>query len=96
MNNVTIYKNYVIITRLNIFTFVQIYGSNLELNVIHNKKRKHMEKKTLKEKLTAAVNKILQDNKSELTNKIEKVVNRSIKKIVRKTDKQIKMQLKVK
>lgn len=96
MNNVTIYKNYVIITRLNIFTFVQIYGSNLELNVIHNKKENTWKKKTLKEKLTAAVNKILQDNKSELTNKIEKVVNRSIKKIVRKTDKQIKMQLKVK
>lgn len=52
-----------------------------------------MEKKTLKEKLITAVNKVLQANKSDLTNKIEKVVNKSMKKIVKSTDKQIKKQL---
>lgn len=46
--------------------------------------------KSLKSKLIAAVHKVLQDNKAELTDKIQKVVNKSIKKIVKKTDKKIK------
>ena len=37
--------------------------------------------KPLKEKLIAAVHKVLQENKSELTKNIQKVVKRSIKKI---------------
>lgn len=45
--------------------------------------------KTLQFKLIAAVHKVLKDNKAELTDKIEKVVNKSIKKIVKKTDKKI-------
>jgi hypothetical protein len=50
--------------------------------------------KPLREKLMLAVHKVLKDNKSELTDKIQKVVNKSIKKIVKKTDKQIKKALK--
>ena len=46
--------------------------------------------KPLKEKLLIAVNKVLKDNNSELTNKIENVVKKSIKRIVKKTDKQNK------
>jgi flagellar biosynthesis/type III secretory pathway protein FliH len=49
--------------------------------------------KTLTEKMIAAVHKVLKDNKAELTDKIQKVVNKSIKKIVKKTDKQIKKAL---
>ena len=52
-----------------------------------------MEKKQilpLKEKLIGAVNRVLKTNKLELTNKIEKVVKKSVKGIVKKTDKQIK------
>jgi uncharacterized protein (DUF1810 family) len=49
--------------------------------------------KTLKEKMIVAVHKVLKDNKAELTDKIQKVVNKSIKKIVKKTDKQIKKAL---
>lgn len=45
--------------------------------------------KSLKEKLVMAVHKVLKDNKSELSDKIEKVINKSIKKIVKKTDKKI-------
>jgi hypothetical protein len=52
--------------------------------------------KPLKVKLIAAVHKVLKDNKSALTDKIQKVVNKSIKKIVKKTDKQIKKALKTK
>jgi hypothetical protein len=55
-----------------------------------------MKKVTLKEKLVIAVNKVLHANKSELTNKIEKVVNKSIEKIVKKTDKEIEKHLKKK
>ena len=51
--------------------------------------------KPLREKLVLAVHKVLKDNKSELTDKIQKVVNKSIKKIVKKTDKQIKKALKL-
>lgn len=46
--------------------------------------------KSLKSKLITAVHKVLRNNKSELTDKIQKVVNKSIKKIVKKTDKKIK------
>ncbi|KOY84459.1 hypothetical protein AD998_20920 [bacterium 336/3] len=49
--------------------------------------------KTLKEKMIVVVHKVLKDNKAELTDKIQKVVNKSIKKIVKKTDKQIKKAL---
>ena len=52
--------------------------------------------KSLKVKLIAAVNKVLKDNKSELTDKIQKVIDKSIKKIVKRTDKQIKKALKTK
>jgi len=45
--------------------------------------------RSLKEKLMTAVHKILKDNKSEMTNKIQKVVNKSIKKIVKKANKEI-------
>lgn len=50
--------------------------------------------KPLKEKLIAAVHKVLKDNKAELTEKMQKVVNKFSKKIVKKTDKQIKKALK--
>ena len=50
--------------------------------------------KSLKVKLIAAVNKVLKDNKSELTDKIQKAVKKSIKKIVKKTDSEIKKTLK--
>ncbi len=52
-----------------------------------------MEKKKVKplqQKLLEAVNNVLKDNKSDLTNKIEKVVKKSVKRIVKKTDSQIK------
>lgn len=45
--------------------------------------------KPLKEKLLEAVNKVLTNNKSDLTKKINKIVKKSIKKIVKKTKKQI-------
>jgi len=50
----------------------------------------------LKEKLLKAVNRVLEDNKYDLTNKIEKVVKKSIKRIVKKTDKQINKVIKQK
>lgn len=46
--------------------------------------------KSLKSKLIGAVHKALKDNKVELTDKIQKVVNKSIKKIVKKTDEKLK------
>ena len=52
--------------------------------------------KPLDEKLRAAVQKVLLEYKTELTDKIEKVINNSIRKIVKKTDKQIKKALKSK
>ena len=48
---------------------------------------------SLKEKMMAAVHKVLKENKSQLTSKIQKVVNKSVKKIVKKTDKQLKKAL---
>jgi ElaB/YqjD/DUF883 family membrane-anchored ribosome-binding protein len=49
--------------------------------------------KPLTDKLMAAVHKVLKANKSELTDKMQKVVNKSIKKIVKNTDKQIQKAL---
>ena len=46
-----------------------------------------MQKKKIelpKEKLLEAVNKVLNDNKSHLTNKIEKIVKKSIKRSVKR------------
>lgn len=45
--------------------------------------------KPLKEKLLTAINRVLKGNKSDLTNKMEKIVKKSIKQIVKKADKQI-------
>lgn len=44
--------------------------------------------KPLKDKLLAAVNRVLSNNKSELTNKMEKIVKKSLKPISRKAKKQ--------
>jgi hypothetical protein len=52
-----------------------------------------MEKKKLiplKTKLLTAVNKVLKDNKAVLTKNMNKVVRKSVKRIVKKTDKQFK------
>jgi hypothetical protein len=57
---------------------------------------KKSEVKPLKEKLMDAVNKVLLDNKAELTNKIDKVVRKSVKKIVKKTEHKISETLKKK
>lgn len=48
---------------------------------------KKNESKALKGKLLAAVNKVLKENKADLTNKIERAVKKSIKQIVKKTGK---------
>lgn len=50
--------------------------------------------RSLKKELIAAVHKVLKDNKTELTEKIEKTVSKGIQKIVRKTDEQIRKALK--
>ncbi len=47
------------------------------------------ERKLLKEKLTAAVKRVLKSNNALLTSKIEKAVNKSINKIVKKRKKKI-------
>ncbi len=60
---------------------------------ISPKKVKPSVAKSLTSKLIAAVHKVLKANKAELTNKIEKVVNKSIKKIVKNTDKKIKKEI---
>ncbi len=44
----------------------------------------------LKDKLLAAVSKVLTNNNSELTNKMEKIVKKSLRPISRKAKKQIK------
>jgi len=46
-----------------------------------------VEKKALKEKLLAAIKKVIKNNKAVLSIKIEKAVKKSIKKIVSKTAK---------
>ena len=47
---------------------------------------KKKEKKALKEKLLAAIKRVLKTNNASLTNKIEKVLKKSIKKIADKAD----------
>lgn len=54
------------------------------------------EKKPLMEELLNAVNKVLKTNKATLTKKFEKVVMKSIKKIVKKNKNQIKKTSKIK
>ena len=76
-----------------------LFGYKIKKNSMKKKEEKPKAKipsKTnpLKEKLIAAVNKVLKDNKSELTEKIDKVVKKSIKRIVKKTDKQIEKTIK--
>ena len=46
--------------------------------------------KPLKDNLLMAIVKVLHESKTELTDKIQKVVNKSIKKIVKKTDTQVR------
>ena len=48
---------------------------------------KKTERKALEEKLLTAIKKVLQDNKTQLTNKTKKAVMKSIKKIAKKTAK---------
>ena len=43
-------------------------------------------RKTLKEKLLTAINKVLKGSKVELSDKTEKSVKKSIKKIIKKVD----------
>ena len=50
---------------------------------------KKKEEKELKEKLVAAVKKVLKDNNAILTVKIDKVVKKSIKQIIKKSSKKI-------
>ena len=52
---------------------------------------KNTERKELKANLFAAIKKVLQkDNKADLTNRSEKAVRKSIKHIVKKTDRRKK------
>ncbi len=48
---------------------------------------KKNERKELKEKLLTAIKKVIHDNKADLTNKAEKAFKKSIKQIVKKTNK---------
>jgi hypothetical protein len=57
---------------------------------------KKTKSKPLKGKLIAAVHKVFKANKSDLTAKIQKVINKSVNKIVKNTDKEIKKALKAK
>jgi len=57
---------------------------------------KKKEIKPLKVKLMEAVNKVLLENKSEITKKIDKAVRKSVKRIVKKTEKKIDDTLKKK
>jgi hypothetical protein len=52
--------------------------------------RKPSARKRLKEKLIVALNKVLIENESELTGKIEKTVKKAVKKIVKQADKSVK------
>lgn len=47
---------------------------------------KKEQSKALKGKLLAAINKVLRASKADLTDKTQKVVTKSIKRIVQKTD----------
>lgn len=48
---------------------------------------KKKERKELKEKILTEIKKVLKDNKTELTGKIEKVVKKSIKRLVKDSGK---------
>ena len=50
---------------------------------------KKKEEKELQEKLVAAVKKVLKDNNAILTVKIDKVVKKSIRQIIKKSSKKI-------
>ncbi len=52
---------------------------------------KKSEQKAMKKKLLVSFKKLLQDNKADLTNKIEKTLKKSIKKIVKSTNKKKKV-----
>ena len=47
---------------------------------------KKINRKLLEKKLHTAIGKVLQDNEAESKNKTEKAVNKSIKRIAKKTD----------
>ena len=49
---------------------------------------KKEEQKALREKFLIAINKVLKSTKSEMTEKSEKIINKSIKKIVKKLHKE--------
>jgi L-lactate utilization protein LutC len=48
---------------------------------------KKKESKELKEKILTEIKRVLKDNKTELTNKIEKAVKKSIKRLVKDSGK---------
>jgi len=50
---------------------------------------KKAERKVLRGKLLRAVKQVLKDNRDELKNKTIKAINKSIKQIVKKTDKKV-------
>ena len=52
---------------------------------------KKTEKKVLRGKLLTAVSKVLRDNKDDIKKKTLKAINKSIKQIVKKTDKKKKV-----
>ncbi len=56
---------------------------------------KKQEMKQLQGKLLLAINKVLKNNNSDLSDKVNSVVKKSIKSIVKKTDKQIKKALRL-
>ena len=47
---------------------------------------KKLARKALEKKLHTAIEKVLKDNRAETKNKTEKAVNKSIKRIAKKTD----------
>ncbi|UKB86027.1 hypothetical protein LF887_10490 [Chryseobacterium sp. MEBOG06] len=55
-----------------------------------NIKKKPAVTKLLKDKLLESVNRVLTNNQSELTDKMEKIVRKSLKPISRKVKKQLK------
>lgn len=67
----------------------------MEKNVVKSLKIKTSIANSLQAQLKIAVHKVLRENKSELTEKIRNIINKSIKKIAKKTDKQIKKTLKI-
>jgi predicted transcriptional regulator len=55
---------------------------------------KKQERKALKNKIMTSIKKVLKDNKTELTSKIEKAVKNSIKKLVKNSGKEKPIALK--